>query len=44
MTVAELLERMSAQEVAEWILYDRIRAAEAESQRKHAEQMASRRR
>jgi hypothetical protein len=44
MTVGELLERMDAQELAEWNLYDRVRASEAEAQRKHAEMMQKRRR
>lgn len=42
MTVRELLDRMDAQELAEWQLYDRIRAQEAESQRKHAEMLKRR--
>jgi hypothetical protein len=42
MTVGELLERMDAQEIAEWNLYDRVRASEAESQRKLAEMMKKR--
>lgn len=37
MTVRELLERMDAQELAEWHLYDRVRAMEQESARKAAE-------
>lgn len=44
MTVEELLGRMSSQEVAEWYLFDRIRAAEAEAQQKHAAKQASRNR
>jgi hypothetical protein len=37
MTVRELLERMDAQEIAEWSLYDRVRASEADAAAKHAE-------
>lgn len=42
MTVRELLERMDSQELAEWQLYDRLRAQEHESARKHAEMMQRR--
>lgn len=37
MTVRELMDRMDAQEVAEWSLFDQIRATEADAAAKHAE-------